>query len=283
MSPRLASDYDPPLVTASRSALLELARTLGSYSPAVILVGGWVPFLLIEQEPRPGSSFVHVGSIDIDFVVDPSRIGADEYSTIVELIRETGWIPMAGSLFSFLRDVKCPDGQTRTIKVDFLTPVPEAASGGHRHRPIQRDLRARTMISAELAIAHSSTLVLRGNLPDNGEASAEIQMLDVVGCLGTKGIAWGDRYSHKDAYDIVSVLDNYGPSLASVAATARPFVGDPLFAKAVDFMARDFETSQKVGSVCYADFQKPGSTAERERLLQRATQVVSEFIRILRA
>ena len=281
MIPRLAAAYDPPLVVASKSALLELARTLRSYSSSIVLVGGWVPYLLIEGRPRPGTSFAHVGSIDIDLVVDPSTIGADEYTTIVELIQAVGWRPHLGSLFSLERDVSYPDGRTRTIKVDFLTPAPEAGVGRHRHRPIQRDLRARTMEGAELAISHHSALGLRGTLPNGGEADAEIQMLDVVGCLGTKGIALGDRYKHKDAYDIVSVLENYGPDLATVADEVRQFAPEPLLARALGVMTRSFDSPEKVGAVCYADFRQPGSAEERERLLQRASQVVMEFVRLV--
>lgn len=39
--PRLSTDYDRPLVEASRSALLELAISLGAYRDALVLVGGW--------------------------------------------------------------------------------------------------------------------------------------------------------------------------------------------------------------------------------------------------
>ena len=139
------------------------------------------------------------------------------------------------------------------------------------------------MLGAALALAHHSKLSLRGILPDGGEASTEIQMLDVVGCLGTKGIALGERHKHKDAYDIVSVLENYGPSLPAVAAAVRPFTNEPLLEQALKVMVRDFDTPRKVGAVSYADFRQPGSAEERERLLQRASQVVTEFVRLIRA
>jgi hypothetical protein len=59
MSPRLATDYEEGLTRASMSALLELSLTLKSYRESIVLVGGWVPYFLIEQsgqmEPIMGS------------------------------------------------------------------------------------------------------------------------------------------------------------------------------------------------------------------------------------
>ena len=58
------TDYMGDSVQAARSVLLELSRTLGAYRKHLVLVGGWVPELLLpEAEPR------HVGSLDIDLAL----------------------------------------------------------------------------------------------------------------------------------------------------------------------------------------------------------------------
>lgn len=281
MNPRFADDFDPVTTGASRSALLELARTLKHYSDALVLVGGWVPYLLIEEHLRPGNPFTHVGSIDIDLVVDPSKIGEDEYRTIVELMGDVGWREIPGKRFSFLRTVPSTDGVPRDIQVDFLTPTLDGPGREHRHRPIQPDLQARTMRGAELALTHRSLRKLSGNLPDGAETAAGILMLDVVGCLGTKGIALGERFKHKDAYDIVSILDNYGSGVSEMASLFKPFASDPLIDEALRVIEDKFRTERSEGPVWYAEFLK-GDAVAREANTQRALQLAKEFQRQLR-
>ncbi len=137
------------------------------------------------------------------------------------------------------------------------------------------------MFEADFALAHSLEFSLSGTLPKGGETTVEIRMLDVVGCLGTKGVVLGERHKEKDAYDIVSVLDNYGPTIDYIASAVKPFEGESLLVRALAIMSRSFETPSKEGSVWYADFRQPGSVEERARLRQRASQVVSEFIRLV--
>ena len=55
------SDYTSEAIEAARSVLLELSRLLGEYQDSVVVVGGWVPELLLNQASRR-----HVGSIDVD-------------------------------------------------------------------------------------------------------------------------------------------------------------------------------------------------------------------------
>lgn len=280
MNPRLAPDFDPALTGASRSALLELGRALKHYADALVLVGGWVPYLLIEARLRPGNPFTHVGSIDIDLVVDPHKVGEDEYRTIVELITSIGWRAIEGKRFSFSRAVACEDGQDREIQVDFLTVAPNGPGSRHRHRPVQSDLQARTMRGAELALTHKAVRRLSGRLPDGAETSIELLMLDPVGCLGTKGIALGERFKQKDAYDIVSLLDDYGSSVREVAELVRPCRVEPMMAEALKVIAEKFRTERSEGPMWYAEFLG-GDRVARERNAQRAIQLASEFSRLL--
>jgi hypothetical protein len=280
MSPRLAVDFTPALTAASRSALLELVRTLRRYSGALVLVGGWVPYLLLEGHHRAGNSFAHVGSIDVDFVVDPGRVGEDEYSTIVELIEAVGWQAVEGKRFSFQRSIPGPDGNVHRIQVDFLTLVPDGPGRLRRHRPIQADLHARTMRGAELALTLRTSGHLQGPLPGGAETEVEFLMLDVVGCLGTKGIALGERFKQKDAYDIVSVIDNYGEGVGEISPLVRPFASQPLVAESLQTISEKFRTERSEGPVWYGEFLG-GDRDSQLRSSQRAYQLVHEFARLL--
>lgn len=89
MIQRLSGDYSEGLTSASMSALLELAVTLRSYQDSIVLVGGWVPYFLIEKFGR--GDFSHVGSIDIDLTVDPDKVDREAYNSILELIIKRGY------------------------------------------------------------------------------------------------------------------------------------------------------------------------------------------------
>ncbi len=71
------TDYMGDAIEAARSVLLELTRLLGAYREHLVLVGGWVPELLLpEAEPK------HVGSLDIDLALDHRKLAEPEYQTI---------------------------------------------------------------------------------------------------------------------------------------------------------------------------------------------------------
>jgi hypothetical protein len=75
--PRTARDYQGGITAASRSGLAEVMTTLGAYRDALVLIGGWAPYLILEGFGEEGAfqgdafqadafevGFVHVGSID---------------------------------------------------------------------------------------------------------------------------------------------------------------------------------------------------------------------------
>jgi len=281
MIARLAENFEPELINSSRNALFELVQTLTPYSRGLILIGGWVPWLLIRDHLREGETFTHVGSIDIDFVVDPAEVGADATPTMAQLMSAVGWRHIPIKHFAFERTMLGRDGVARDIQVDFLTPAPDGEVDQYLQRQLQPDLRAKTLKGAEIAIQHHAPHRVYANLPDGTEARAEVEMLDAVGCLGTKGVALGARFKHKDAYDIVSVLDHYGKGVREVADLVRPFAQDPWMAGALQVIREKFATERSDGPVWYAEFLQPGDEPARLRFQQRAFQLASEFFRLI--
>ncbi len=276
---RVSQDYARPLVEASWSALLELAYCLGSYRHAVVLVGGWVPYILLKDHGRSDVPFEHVGSIDIDLVVDPDQVDEREYATIEQIITDRGWAREVGRPFSFIRPVRSPvDGEVKDIMVDFLTTRPEELIGRDRVQEVQVDLQAFTFTSAPIALSHSTEVTLDGRLPDGGNLRTKIQMADVVGCIGMKGFALEGRYKEKDAYDIYSVVDHFGDGPREVAELVRPYAEDPLMAEALGFIDDKFSSPSAVGPKFVADFYTTEFGEARQRRVQRAYQVVRRFL-----
>jgi hypothetical protein len=64
-------------VKAAYSVLIEIVRILGEYRDNIVLIGGWAPQLLFQNEDDR-----HIGSIDVDLALDHRRITNEVYKEI---------------------------------------------------------------------------------------------------------------------------------------------------------------------------------------------------------
>ena len=283
MMPRTVADFGGEIGEASLSVLLELWTTLGVYRNAMVLIGGWAPYFILKQYQEPGNPFQHIGSIDIDVALNPAAIGPREYATIAELITRRGYRPRLNRLgkpieFAFERETELPGARGKAVvEVDFLAPEYGGTGRSRRHQVVQDDLFARKARGADVVFQHNFPFPLAGFLPNGAEVSAEIRVADVVGCLTTKGIAIGQRYAEKDAYDIYAVVANYKNGPLDVAAEVAPFLGNSLVYEAMGNITEKFQTIRASGPLWVADFLG-ASAQERERIAADAYVQVTTFL-----
>ncbi len=288
---RTAGDYQDGITAASRSGLAEVMTTLGAYRDALVLIGGWVPYLILDEFGEEGAfqadafqaGFIHVGSIDIDLVVDPGLVDAERYATIVELLLDRGYEPGADPLFQLQKTIRSlRDGQEYLIGVDFLTPKSLPGQGrSHRHRQIQRDLGARTLEGAEVALAHWFWYDLEAQLPDGAQTRVRLKVADLVGSVILKGIAIGERYAEKDAYDIYALCAHYQGGPPAVAQAIRPYLGEAPVARGLGSIVEKFRAPDAEGPTWVARFLGGGGHETEARIRQDAFMRVSEVCRIL--
>jgi len=79
------TDYTADAVEVARSVMLELSRVLGEYQNDLVIVGDWVPELLIENAPH-----AHIGSLDVDVPLNHRTMHDDGYKTILQLLLSYG-------------------------------------------------------------------------------------------------------------------------------------------------------------------------------------------------
>jgi hypothetical protein len=104
--PQSAADYDDRTTAAVKSVLIEIGQILGSFKGKFAVIGGAVPWLLLNNEEMP-----HVGSLDVDLGLDAETLGDGEYATLVEALREQGYEQRAGlRRFQLVRQVPAKDG-----------------------------------------------------------------------------------------------------------------------------------------------------------------------------
>jgi hypothetical protein len=114
------TDYDDRTTTAVKSVLVEIGQILGSFRGKFAVIGGAVPWLLLDNEEMR-----HVGSVDVDLSLDAEALGDGEYATLVNALMEHGYEQRTGILrrFQLVRTVPATDGgEPIDIVVDFLMP-----------------------------------------------------------------------------------------------------------------------------------------------------------------
>src|SRR4030066_1607082 len=76
----------------------ELFLYLKPYRNQIVLIGGWVPYFLLEKYKYRGEYDRHVGSFDIDVALDVFSIPETAYESILEILRERGFYHKKDSL-----------------------------------------------------------------------------------------------------------------------------------------------------------------------------------------
>ncbi|GFP21176.1 hypothetical protein HKBW3S06_00402 [Candidatus Hakubella thermalkaliphila] len=277
--PRLSGDYELEVTEASKSVLVELMTILKSYADALVLIGGWAPYFLLEKHKSPTSDFRHVGSVDIDLVIDPQIIDEERYATITKMLLDRGYRPSPQIFYQFERKiVSSLDQREYVVGVDFLTPKPEKGKGRkHRHRLVQPDLRARTLEGAEIALKHNWECSLSGILPEDGGTTVTLRVADIVSSLALKGIALGERYAEKDAYDIYVLLSYYRDGPRDVRDELKPYLSDKFLQKGLSSIESRFRSPEAEGPSWVANFLIQTNPELIKRTKMDAYMTVREF------
>ena len=79
-------DYTAEAVSTARSVLIELVHLLAEYWENIVLVGGWVPELLLGGTENP-----HVGSTDVDLALNHLKLKDGGYKSIEDLLLAKGY------------------------------------------------------------------------------------------------------------------------------------------------------------------------------------------------
>lgn len=96
LEPRLEGDYTGRQVEAARRVLVDVGQVLASFRDAMVVIGGWVPDLLL-----PGAKPEHIGSIDVDMALDAARLGEGRYADLLKLLPTRAAMRRATRTFSW--------------------------------------------------------------------------------------------------------------------------------------------------------------------------------------
>lgn len=224
-------DYTAEAVDAARRVLLEVIRILGEYKDGIVVIGGWVPELLLS-----GENTTHVGSIDVDLALNHHTLQEPGYRTILELLTARGY-EMGSQPFIFYRRIRIGNREY-SVQVDFLAGEYGGTGRKHRTQKVQ-DIHPRKARGVDLAFEMPEKIDIIGSLPGGGSDTETIQVSAIAPFLVMKGMALNQRLKEKDSWDITFVFKIIQGELMPWPKNFTRFLANHWFKKAFVILPRN--------------------------------------------
>jgi hypothetical protein len=254
--PTTAAGYRSETLTLVRSTCLYIATKLGDLMGDLVVVGGLVPSLLIDQEELTAEA--HVGTLDLDLGLTLGLLDRGRYRSLTERLRRA----------EFAQDVNEDGNPTRQrwmierggkVTVDFLIQPSLPGDRGGTLRDIEADFAAIIAPGLHLAFEDRRRLRLSGRTIAGEEATREVWVCEAGAYVVLKALAFELRGDDKDAYDLYYLVRNYGSGVEDVAVRLRPLLGDTTTGEALAILRRDFLDHDAVGPRRVARFLTGGT------------------------
>jgi hypothetical protein len=240
--PDKAPDYREREVQAAYSVLVELGQALGAWRDKFVVVGGAVPWLLLDDAiPK------HIGTLDIDLDLDPAALAEGEYANLVEALTGKGYERDVDDLkpFQLRRWVPVDGGAPIGVLIDLLMPRGERGDRNLTKRI--PGLRVQGADGGEIALLHCSPQVVEGIMPDGRTNQVELRVATIPAFLVMKGYALIGRDKKKDAYDIYFSVRNFAGGPRALADECAPLLEDGVTQTGFQNIARKFRHENDFG------------------------------------
>lgn len=261
--PQPANEYSDRISAAVRSVLVEIGQTLGSYRGKFAVIGGAVPWLLLED-----SEMQHVGTLDIDLSLNAEALAEDEqYAGLVEALRAQGYESREElKNFRMVRTIDPSDGgRPIDILVDFLRPYDAVIE--KNKPPITVDFATQRAYGADLATHFYKMVAIEGHMPRGGRNTVQIALASIPALLAMKGYALDGRNKQKDAYDVYFSIRNFPGGIEELAKECAPLLEHESGVTGFGHIASKFKTVDDFGPTCVRNFVS-GSDIMGDRSLE---------------
>lgn len=245
--PQSAAQYDDRTSEAVRAVLIEIAQVLGDFEGRYAIVGGAVPWLLLENEDMP-----HVGTLDVDIALAAAELGEGQYATLIEALMSAGY-EQRGKAFQLVRNVKpIDDGPPIDVVVDFLRPTD--AEIVKNTPPLVSDFAVIRGSGTGLALQFYEMVAIAGRMPAGGNNRVEIAVASIPALLVMKGFAIKKRFKRKDAYDIHYSIRNYPGGIEALAPACVRLLTFEDAVTAFGYIGEKFDEPNGFGPSCVRQF-----------------------------
>ena len=249
--PSIGDGYGTEQLGFVQSTCIYLATKLGDLLDEIVVVGGLVPYLLVDQENLPSGLEPHAGTMDLDMGLALAILNRERYRDLGARLRDAGFEPDINEH----GNVRLQTWATRMphpVRVDFLIPPTDEADTGGSLLHIECDLAAIVTPGLELAFKDQRWIELSGRTPSGARAIRRIPVCGPGAFTVLKALAFGNRAENKDAYDLFYVWSGVGiPEVAERLAPLRPSTH---IDEALSVIERDFCNHDGLGPVATAHF-----------------------------
>ena len=256
LEPNSASDYDERTTEAVKQVLVEIGQILGSYQGKFAVIGGSVPWLLLE-----GAEEKHIGTQDVDLSLDAEALGDGEYATLIKTLFGHGYEQReTHRKFQLVRTVPTEGGDPNIdVIVDFL--MPRNADIVKNKLPLLDGFAVQRADGAELALEHHEIIQVDAAMMQGGKNSVRIAVASIPALLAMKGYALRGRDKPKDAYDIYYCTKHFVEGLDALAAATRPLMENGIALEGYQIIAEKFEDFDSYGPTRIRQFLGDAETA----------------------
>ena len=274
--PRFSGDYTKRQTEAARRVLVDVGQVLASFTDAIVLVGGWVPDLLI---PEPVEH--HVGSIDVDIALDAAKLMNGRYAALLSLLLNTGRYKQGEKEFQLFTIVDLKDEEEPVrVDVDFLAPqeldlrVPRTSRRLKAFRVLQAD-------GCSEAFREPQIITIDGQMVSGAKNSVELRVASLPNFLLMKCFALNGRDKPKDAYDICYCLEHAPGGAAIIAKAWNKRSSEENVVKATEVLRQKFASVDAYGPMQVVEFHQSNEGQEADIEARRAYELVQQLLRIL--
>ncbi len=248
--PQTAAGYDATQASYVKATCLYLATKIGDLLDEVVVVGGIVPTLLVNQDAAPER---HVGTADLDVGLTLAVLDGKRYEKLTERLRQAGFGPDETDDGKPTSQRWRIDGPPR-VTVDFLIPPTGAADKGGRIKNIEGDFAAIIAPGLRLAFLDKVAIALDGTSIKGERATRTVQVAGPAAFVAMKALALRLRGENKDAYDLQYFVRFYDGGAARIAEAALRIKSEPEMQEALAYLREDFASVEHVGPKRAAEF-----------------------------
>jgi hypothetical protein len=207
--PKRASEYESEQVELVRATCLYVATKLGDMMDDLVIVGGLVPSLIVDQSTLPEDIDAHVGTMDLDVGLQLALLDEGRYRNLTERLRDAGFAMDTNDAGNPTRQRWAITG-TGTVTVDFLIQPSLPGDKGGKLRNIEPDFAAIIAPGLRCAFQDRQRVTLEGSTLFNEKASRDVWVCGAGAYVVLKALAFDSRGENKDAYDLYYVVRNFG-------------------------------------------------------------------------
>jgi len=273
--PRHEGDYSGRQVEAAHRVLMDVGQVLNSFHDTIVVVGGWVPDLLLP-DARPE----HVGSIDVDLALDAAKLTDGRYAELLKLLLDTQRYIPGDKLFQLMTYVDLQDGEA-LVRVDVEFLAPSDVKLAKNHPKLVDGFRVLQFSACAAAFQAPVDIEIAGSMISGAKNRVHLRVASLSDLIIMKAHAIEGRDKPKDVYDLCYCLDEYPRGIAALADDWRSRRGDSLVNTAIRILREKFETVNHYGPQQLMVFHDSANAEERTIHARRAYELVQKLLSLI--